>query len=102
MQPLEGADDMPSKRHALGGKYLPLEVAWVPNLPEELPKALHQDRLGGGVVGGVQKVVPDGHDSSQYLHSHIDIVIVLHVVEANKAGHVLLALQGARPHHFPI
>ena len=82
--------------------YLAFEVPGVPDLAQQLPKSLHQQGSARGIVGRVQKEVPDGHHPSKDLDCDIDIVIVLHVVQANKAWHVFLAIQCTRPHLFPV
>ena len=74
----------------------------MPDLPQELPKPLYQHRFAVRIVGRYEEEVPDGPHPSQDLHGHIYIVIVLHVIQADEARHVVSAVQRSRPLHFLI
>lgn len=82
--------------------HLSFEGFRVPNLPQEVARALDEEGLAVGVVAGDQKKVADGRDPGQDLNHDVGVVVGLHVVETHQARHVLCAIQGARPGYISV
>ncbi|KUI71225.1 hypothetical protein VM1G_11746 [Cytospora mali] len=70
-------------------RHVALEGARVPDLPEQDARPLDQLRLGPGKVLQ-QEVVPQRRHVRQRLHHDVEVVVLLDVVHAHVARHVLL------------
>ncbi|KUI52661.1 hypothetical protein VP1G_10498 [Cytospora mali] len=70
-------------------RHVALEGARVPDLPEQDARSLDQLRLGPGKVLQ-EEVVPQRRHVRQRLHHDVQVVVLLDVVHAHVARHVLL------------